>query len=36
MSSDDFVPDRERAAAADAAVPVIDIAAFSEGGAGRR
>jgi isopenicillin N synthase-like dioxygenase len=36
MSSADFVPDRERAAVADADVPVIDIAPFSGGGAGRR
>ena len=36
MSSDEFVPDRERAAASDANVPVIDIAPFSAGGSGRR
>ena len=35
MSSDEFVPDRERAAASDANVPVIDIAPFSAGGSGK-
>ena len=35
MSSDEFVPDRERAAASDANVPVIDVAPFSAGGSGK-
>jgi isopenicillin N synthase-like dioxygenase len=36
MSSDAFVPDRERAAAADAQIPIIDISAFSGAGGGKR
>ena len=36
MSSDDFIPDRERAAAADAQIPIIDISPFAAGGAGKR
>jgi isopenicillin N synthase-like dioxygenase len=34
MSSDDFVPDRERAAAAGAEIPVIDIAPFASARSG--
>src|SRR5215207_4190032 len=33
---DDFTPDRDRVADADASVPVIDIAPFAEGGTGGR
>jgi len=36
MSTDDFVPDRERAAAADADIPVIDLAPFAGGDAAER
>src|SRR6266851_1314833 len=36
MSSDAFVPDRERAAAADAEIPVIDIPAFAGGDGDKR
>ena len=36
QANDDFTPDRERAADADASVPIIDIAAFANGDAGRR
>jgi isopenicillin N synthase-like dioxygenase len=36
MSSDDFVPDRERAAAANAEIPIIDIAPFDAGGGNKR
>jgi isopenicillin N synthase-like dioxygenase len=35
MSSDEFVPDRERAAAAGAEIPVIDISPFAGGGKGK-
>jgi isopenicillin N synthase-like dioxygenase len=35
MSSDEFVPDRERAAAADAEIPVIDISPFAAGRGGK-
>jgi isopenicillin N synthase-like dioxygenase len=36
MSSDDFVPDRERAAAADAEIPIIDISPFAVAPGGKR
>jgi len=36
MSSDAFVPDRERAAAADAQIPVIDVSPFSGSGDEKR
>jgi isopenicillin N synthase-like dioxygenase len=36
MSSDEFIPDRERAAAADAEIPIIDVSAFTRGPAGKR
>jgi isopenicillin N synthase-like dioxygenase len=36
MSSDDFVPERERAAAADARIPIIDISPFGVDRNGRR
>jgi isopenicillin N synthase-like dioxygenase len=32
MPSDDFIPDRERAAAADAEIPIIDISPFATAG----
>src|SRR5262245_58109554 len=35
-ASDDFVPDRQRVADADAVVPVIDIAGFATGEAAAR
>jgi isopenicillin N synthase-like dioxygenase len=36
MSSDAFVPDRERAAAADAQIPIIDVSPFSAPGGDKR
>jgi len=36
QASDDFIPDRDRVADADAAVPIIDIAPFVHGDAAAR